>query len=214
MKMQKTISFLSDFFRLDFFWNEFKKYAHLGGRTGRKEYWLFVLTGFMIYIGVAKMSYMIEKPWILFWFEVVMFSPVLAATVRRLHDVGKSGCLIPICLVLSVAFFFSIGLSFQSYITKEQLTLLATISLFIAIYPFVLLLKKSQPDLNKYDTKVSHPYRHGFMAVLFILFLNGIIYLLQMQINNPQILSETSQELTAEELSRIDEVIKRYHETH
>ena len=52
------------------------------------------------------------------------------------------------------------------------------------------------------------------MSVLFILFLNGIIYLLQMQINNPQILSETSQELTAEELSRIDEVIKRYHETH
>ena len=214
MKTQKIISFLSDFFRFDFFWNEFKKYSHFGGRTGRKEFWLFILTTIMIYIGIAKMAYLLEKPWILFWFEVCLFAPILSAIVRRLHDIGKSGYLIPFCLILSVVFFFSIGISFQNYISKEQLSLLATISLFIVLYPFVLLFKKASPNLNKYDTMPSHPYRHGFMAVLFILFLNGVVYLLHLQISNPQILSETSQELSAEELSQVDEIINKYKETH
>ena len=214
MKMQKTISFLSDFFRFDFFWNEFKKYSHFSGRTTRKEYWLFILTTIMIYIGVAKISYMIEKPWILFWFEILMFCPILSATVRRLHDVEKSGYLIPFCLTLSVVFFFSIGLSLQNYISKEQLSLLATVSLFIVLYPFLLLFKKSSPNLNKYDTRPSQPYRHGLMAVLFILFLNGVIYLLQFHINNPQILSETPQELSAKEISEIDEIVNKYKKAH
>ena len=214
MRMQKLISFLSDFFRFDFFLNEFKKYAHFGGRTARKEFWLFILTTMMIYIGVAKMAYMLEKPWILFWFEIIMFSPILAAIVRRLHDVGKSGYLIPGCLIFSVVFFFSIGLSFPNYISKEQLSLLAYISLLIAIYPIFLLFKRSSPNLNKYDTMPSHPYRHGFMAVLFILFLNGVIYLLQFHINNPQILSETSQELSEEELSQVDEIVNKYKKAH
>ena len=68
--------------------------------------------------------------------------------------------------------------------------------------------------MNKYDTRPSQPYRHGFMAVLFILFLNGVIYLLQFHINNPQILSETPQELSAKEISEIDEIVNKYKKAH
>lgn len=214
MKTQKIISFLADFFRFDFFLNEFKKYAHFGGRTGRKEYWIFILTGLMVYIGFAKMAFMISKPELLFLFEVIMFAPVLSATVRRLHDVGKSGYLIPFCLTACVVFFFSIGLAFQNEMTKDHLIILGYIALLIALYPFFLLFKKSSPDINKYDTMPSQPYRHGLMAITFILFLNGVIFLLQMHIANPQILTESSAQLTPEELLQVDKIVQEYKAKH
>ena len=214
MNKQKIISGLADFFRFDFFLNEFKKYAHFGGRTTRKEYWLFILTTIMIYFGFSEMALSINQTKLLFLFEIIMFSPVVAATVRRLHDVGRSGHLIPLCLIFSVFLFFGLGISFQNKISQQQLLYLSYFSLAIAGYPFFLLFMKSDPNQNKYDTMLSHPYRHGFMAVLFILFLHAVIYLLYMSASNPQILSSANQPLTQEEQLKIDEVVQKYQQTH
>src|SRR5690606_37570519 len=75
-----------------------QNYANFSGRSRRKEYWNFVLFnilfGFAAYIidnilgtannemgyGVVYMIYM-----------VALLIPGLAAAVRRLHDIGKSG---------------------------------------------------------------------------------------------------------------------------
>lgn len=82
-----------------------KQYADFTGRARRKEYWMFylfnlifvLLTGFIggfigalvsggdedLSIGIAYGLY--------FLYVLVVLTPSLAVTVRRLHDIGKSG---------------------------------------------------------------------------------------------------------------------------
>lgn len=59
----------------------FKKYAKIGGRANRVEYWmwwLFVLIA-TAFVGIG---------WLML---PVLIIPTLCITARRLHDVGKSG---------------------------------------------------------------------------------------------------------------------------
>lgn len=81
-----------------------KKYADFNGRARRKEYWMFVLFYVLISIPIGLVDEML--------FDVSsggtgilglitsfgLFIPSFAVTVRRMHDVGKSGwyCIIPI----------------------------------------------------------------------------------------------------------------------
>ena len=83
-----------------------KQYAVFSGRVRRREYWMFVLfNGIVamvalildnilgITIGEMKLGYI----YILFLLAVLI--PSIAITVRRLHDVGKSGWMILIGLI-------------------------------------------------------------------------------------------------------------------
>ncbi|MBU6502215.1 MAG: DUF805 domain-containing protein [Burkholderiales bacterium] len=64
----------------------FSKYLDFSGRASRPEYWWFVLA----YMIAAIVSAFIHR--YLYVLVVVAFVlPLLAAGVRRLHDVGKSG---------------------------------------------------------------------------------------------------------------------------
>ncbi|AUC84265.1 DUF805 domain-containing protein [Polaribacter sp. ALD11] len=73
-------------------------YADFNGRARREEYWMFVLFNAIVSIllvavfgGIAAV---LESPGILFISYIYFlgtFIPSLALTVRRLHDVGKSG---------------------------------------------------------------------------------------------------------------------------
>ena len=75
-----------------------KKYVDFHGRATRKEYWIFVL---FIYVA-ATLAGLVDR---LMGTESVgnllmlgLLLPYIAVTVRRMHDVGKSGwfMLIPI----------------------------------------------------------------------------------------------------------------------
>ena len=71
------------------------KYATFSGRANRSEYWCFYLFMFICCI-IPILGYVAA---------LAFFIPCLAATVRRLHDIGKSGwcylfCLIPIAGVI------------------------------------------------------------------------------------------------------------------
>lgn len=72
--------------------------AEFSGRSRRKEYWMFTL-----FNGIVVLSAVLAVPlispsgwtrplrtvlWAYIWVQVV---PYLSLTVRRLHDVGKSG---------------------------------------------------------------------------------------------------------------------------
>lgn len=81
-----------------------KKFADFNGRARRKEYWMFMLFYLIISILVGFLDEMIFNTsegnvgifgLILY---LVLLIPYLAVTIRRMHDVGKSGwyCLIPI----------------------------------------------------------------------------------------------------------------------
>jgi uncharacterized membrane protein YhaH (DUF805 family) len=83
-----------------------KQYADFSGRARRKEYWMFVLFNMIFAIvaiildnilGIAKEGIGYGPLYGLY--VLAMLIPGLAVTVRRLHDVGKSGWMILISLI-------------------------------------------------------------------------------------------------------------------
>lgn len=92
-------------------WENFKdvvtnKYADFDGRARRREYWYFYLVqgilGFVISMiaGMFASGSEFSLPMLLpIAFSLAMFIPSLAAVVRRLHDTGRSGWMLLICLI-------------------------------------------------------------------------------------------------------------------
>ena len=85
--------------------NEFitclKKYATFQGRARRKEYWFFILFSILLGIGAAILDAFLFDGTKHIFYGIVrlgIFIPSIAVTIRRMHDVDKSGwfCLIPI----------------------------------------------------------------------------------------------------------------------
>ena len=76
------------------------KYAQFSGRSRRSEYWFFLLFNLIIVMTLAILSGMFNmdnsEPNMVFLsiyglYNLAVFIPSLAVSVRRLHDVGKSG---------------------------------------------------------------------------------------------------------------------------
>jgi uncharacterized membrane protein YhaH (DUF805 family) len=87
-----------------------RRYADFRGRAGREEFWLFMLFNYIVAMVFASalgiimlllyamdvsesemltVCYLLVVPWGLWSLYLVI--PALAVTVRRLHDVDKSG---------------------------------------------------------------------------------------------------------------------------
>jgi uncharacterized membrane protein YhaH (DUF805 family) len=64
----------------------FLKYATFKGRATRSEYWLWVL-----FTTVAGLLLFILDPRLYFIFYILVLLPSIAVSVRRLHDVNRSG---------------------------------------------------------------------------------------------------------------------------
>lgn len=81
------------------------KYAVFEGRARRSEYWFFYL--FNIIVGCLTLL----MPFVCWLVSVALLLPSLAVTVRRLHDVGKSGwflllAFIPIANLYLIVLYF------------------------------------------------------------------------------------------------------------
>ena len=76
-------------------------YANFSGRARRSEYWYFRLVSFLIALLLILLMFAIGSPavYILVIYSLATIVPSLAVTVRRLHDVGKSGTYIFMSLV-------------------------------------------------------------------------------------------------------------------
>lgn len=91
----------------DYFVKCFKEYANFNGRARRREYWGFTLFWYIIYIVVyaaillsaGDMKLMTGAAILGILFCLATIIPSLAVSVRRLHDVGKSGWFILISLI-------------------------------------------------------------------------------------------------------------------
>ena len=70
-----------------------KKYANFSGRASRSEFWFFYLFLIIVYailfLLIATISF--KLLWVLGVFILGMIIPALAVTIRRLHDINKSG---------------------------------------------------------------------------------------------------------------------------
>lgn len=83
-----------------------KKYVDFSGRARRKEYWMFILFNIIfgvvaiildIMLGMANEDLGVGLFYTLFSLAILL--PTWSVTVRRLHDVGKSGWWIFISLI-------------------------------------------------------------------------------------------------------------------
>lgn len=83
-----------------------KRYAEFSGRSRRKEYWMFVLFHIIFIIAAALLDNLLGLAFdgigygiIYIFYALATLIPGLAVTVRRLHDIGKSGWMILVSLI-------------------------------------------------------------------------------------------------------------------
>ena len=83
----------------------FKKYATFTGRATRSEFWFFFLFTLVVQLVANAIGIAAGSEAIIWLVYLVFFIPSISVTVRRMHDVDKSGWfqLIPIySFILSV----------------------------------------------------------------------------------------------------------------
>lgn len=68
-----------------------KKYAVFSGRARRKEYWYFVLFNIIISIAVSIIGSILGTTLLDKLYALAILLPGLAVSVRRLHDIDRSG---------------------------------------------------------------------------------------------------------------------------
>ena len=85
-----------------------KKYVTFSGRARRAEYWYFILFNFLIAFAIGFVEGFVgaisgaDSSRISIWsslYNLFVFLPSLAVSVRRLHDTGRSGWWIFINLI-------------------------------------------------------------------------------------------------------------------
>jgi len=83
-----------------------RQYADFEGRARRQEYWMFVLFNVIFAVGAMIIDNVLgltlaHLPYGVFYFvyTLAVFIPGLGVTVRRLHDIGKSGWMLLVALI-------------------------------------------------------------------------------------------------------------------
>jgi uncharacterized membrane protein YhaH (DUF805 family) len=91
---------------LSWYLEALKKYAVFSGRSRRKEYWYFVLFNIIVSIVLAGIDALLGTfssasniGLLSGIYSLAVLIPTLAVTVRRLHDIDRSGWWILIALV-------------------------------------------------------------------------------------------------------------------
>lgn len=88
-------------------------YAKFEGRSGRAEYWWWVLAYTVAYVGIYVIGGVVGLGEALAGiFALALLIPNVAVSVRRFHDIGKSGwwCLIfliPLVNLIAWIYFFT-----------------------------------------------------------------------------------------------------------
>jgi len=81
----------------------FKKYVQFSGRSHRQEFWMYILFYILFALSVRVIDDIFGTTYndarrmsgglVTTLYSLVVFIPTIAITVRRLHDIGKSGWL-------------------------------------------------------------------------------------------------------------------------
>ena len=126
-----------------------KKYAQFDGRSRRKEYWMFILFNILAImvlagIGGAGMAMSEDKgAFLLIPFGVYALAaiiPSVAVATRRFHDIGKSGWMLVLLIVLGIIPF---------------------VGFIASVIQIVFLCQDSQPGPNQYGPNPKFPEQVG-----------------------------------------------------
>jgi len=104
-------------FKVYFLDNIKNRYASFNGRARRSEYWYFILYCFLISIIAKVIDAIIVNPllgmraeevWDGGFLQVItalmFFIPTITIGIRRLHDIGKKGWWMLVCMVPVIGF--------------------------------------------------------------------------------------------------------------
>jgi uncharacterized membrane protein YhaH (DUF805 family) len=143
-------------------------YANFNGRAGRQEFWMFYLFNFIFGIvamvadnilgtvftfGEGYYEVRAGSGWITLLYTIALFIPILAATVRRLHDTNRSGfwLLYPLLAYIPIllsGFSLYLGIGLELGIFIMGISFLALFGLTITLFVFTVL--DSTPGTNNY----------------------------------------------------------------
>lgn len=81
-----------------------RQYADFNGRARRKEYWMFFLFNFLIFLALGLVEMVLGLGFggvglLSGLYALAVLIPGLAVTVRRLHDTGRSGLWILVAFI-------------------------------------------------------------------------------------------------------------------
>jgi uncharacterized membrane protein YhaH (DUF805 family) len=104
-----------------------KNYVGFEGRSTRTEYWMFVLFNFIfsavitllaaLLVNYLELTLFVFLPYL---YSIAVLLPSLAVSVRRLHDIGKSGWWILISLIPFIGSIILIVFYCQDSQTSEN----------------------------------------------------------------------------------------------
>ena len=100
-------------------------YADFGGRASRKEFWIFTLFNIIFSLLAISLDVLFETTIddvgvIEFLYGLFIIIPQFAVSVRRLHDIGKSGFYNLIALIPYIGWFVLILFFCQDGQTSEN----------------------------------------------------------------------------------------------
>jgi uncharacterized membrane protein YhaH (DUF805 family) len=130
---------------MDWYLMVWKKYAQFDGRSRRKKYWMFILFNILAImvlagIGGAGMAMSEDNGAFMFIpfgvYALAAIIPSLAVATRRFHDIGKSGWMLVLLIVLGIIPFVGIVCS---------------------VIQIVFLCQDSQPEVNQYGPNPKFP---------------------------------------------------------
>lgn len=138
----------------------FKKSFDFSGRARRSEYWYFSLFCALISIPIlilTKGNY--KAPLYIVW-NIIIFFPTTAVSIRRLHDTGKSGFIYLIALVFSYGTLYFSNSYYFYYWRYRNSTLILILGIFMIVFGiivFVFLCSDSEHGTNKYGDSPKYP---------------------------------------------------------
>ncbi len=84
---------------MEYYIQAFRQFADFEGRWTRTQYWMFVLINFLIGLAIAVVANLIGMEFLSSIYSLVLLIPGISAGVRRLHDSGRSGWWMLLCLI-------------------------------------------------------------------------------------------------------------------
>ncbi len=103
---------------MNYFFECLIKYFDFSGRARRKEYWFFILFYYLFYFLSWLLDNLLnfnftgtEVGFLTLSYILLMIIPNLSVTVRRLHDINKSGLMIFIIFIPLIGWIWLLALT-------------------------------------------------------------------------------------------------------
>jgi len=77
----------------------FENYFNFSGKTSRRDFWQFFLIHFIVYLVLIIAENIIQTTVLTLMYQLATFIPLLSITVRRMHDIDRTGAWVLISFI-------------------------------------------------------------------------------------------------------------------